>query len=904
MASSQQRILRRTDIFERLLGAEGLSFELSYPWLVHGIARQVQGWKLHVSSTPSQGHLLLRVLLPRLRSVGVPFKVAASADVLSSLNEGGFGATQVGKFVTIYPDSTADAVELASQLIRDLDGFDGPAIPTDLSLGTVVYARYGGINPHIIRDALGQTHLWIEDLNGGLVPDAYAVPFELPAGVPNPFMNIPSKVAVPDRPLQLADLGFVLLDRVRSQPKGDVWIALDMRHRGKVAAKVVKQGRRHSLSDEFGRDMVSRLRRQYQIHKALAGLVDIPIADAYVEVENDAYLVLDRISGQTLEIFIRQLLGGRGWLELTAAAQAELLATMHTVAESVAKLHKQGFVHRDLSPSNIVVTAPTSITIVDMELAYEMDQVAAPFSRGTDGFISPNQQAHGKPSLKDDIYSLGCLLLLSATGLDPRFIPVSRLGSNDPDEAAVLFAGVPANFRELTIRCLANEPNSRPDCLEVVETIRICCVEHRASVPESPPVHLASTYERFPSSDQLRSVVAAAADGILTRSCSRDVDGLWLSSAIDGQHQSRRFAPALYRWAHKGVSGPLYTLAAAVRTGSIVPTDDLKTRIQTVTDWLVESQAPEDIEMPGLHFGEAGVALAVSEVIEAGIITRSEPLQCLVNRAFSGQPKLFDITHGAAGVGLGAMACTECWPTASWLSAAKVSAERLVAGQSGDGSWVVPSGVPGMSGETLTGYAHGAAGIIAFLAVYCRRCGDTAAYNAVERGTQWLLGKGMYGSDGSVNWSYSDRNPANWLWWCHGAPGIALGLMHAFRLTGDEDAAKAAKAALRVHPLHPRYPNLSQCHGLAGLGEIYLEAFEVFGEEEWLHRAGEIIKMILSLSQREDNGSVTWLVENAEVPVADLMVGSSGILHLLVRALHHEKRHQIGFPLFSAKLSR
>ena len=45
--------------------------------------------------------------------------------------------------------------------------------------------------------------------------------------------------------------------------------------------------------------------------------------------------------------------------------------------------------------------------------------------------------------------------------------------------------------------------------------------------------------------------------------------------------------------------------------------------------------------------------------------------------------------------------------------------------------------------------------------------------------------------------------------------------------------------------------NLSQCHGLSGLGEIYLEAARVLGEDVWCDRAAQIGEVILELGHEE-----------------------------------------------------
>ncbi|MGH8938827.1 MAG: hypothetical protein ACRDV2_05705, partial [Actinomycetes bacterium] len=63
-----------------------------------------QGWKLHISAILPDALTVLDSVLPLLKREGVSAKVAGSLDVLAELNEGWRGPSQIGKFVTVYPD--------------------------------------------------------------------------------------------------------------------------------------------------------------------------------------------------------------------------------------------------------------------------------------------------------------------------------------------------------------------------------------------------------------------------------------------------------------------------------------------------------------------------------------------------------------------------------------------------------------------------------------------------------------------------------------------------------------------------------------------------------------------------------------------------------------------------------
>lgn len=82
--------------------------------------QQEYGWKLHISSIQCEVVSLLAKILPPLINYGVSFKIARNPDVLAMLNEGSYGATQVGKFMTIYPNSNDECLNIARNLITQI----------------------------------------------------------------------------------------------------------------------------------------------------------------------------------------------------------------------------------------------------------------------------------------------------------------------------------------------------------------------------------------------------------------------------------------------------------------------------------------------------------------------------------------------------------------------------------------------------------------------------------------------------------------------------------------------------------------------------------------------------------------------------------------------------------------
>ena len=147
---------------------------------------------------------------------------------------------------------------------------------------------------------------------------------------------------------------------------------------------------------------------------------------------------------------------------------------------------------------------------------------------------------------------------------------------------------------------------------------------------------------------------------------------------------------------------------------------------------------------------------------------------------------------------------------------------------------------------------------------------------------RWLERTGNRGPAGGLRWPTRAGGTDIWHWWCHGSPGIALALLRLYEETAADDDRNLAEEALRGIPDNLPWSNLGQCHGLAGVGEIYLEAARILGSERWLAAANKIGADLSALVRRSDAGAY-WLVEDHELATADLMIGGAGVVHFLLR---------------------
>ncbi len=184
-----------------------------------------------------------------------------------------------------------------------------------------------------------------------------------------------------------------------------------------------------------------------------------------------------------------------------------------------------------------------------------------------------------------------------------------------------------------------------------------------------------------------------------------------------------------------------------------------------------------------------------------------------------------------------------------------------------------------------------------FLLAYALKFQSARAKKAASKSLTWLL-KQRRPSNGHLLWSAGSKNPSIDPWLEYGFSGVALLFIKAFECLKEPEFKEAASGALLAHPATICSNYLTQANGLAGLGEVYLEAYKVFGDTEWLNRASHIARLLLYCNKSQKDGTIYWLDGSDNRPTADFMAGNSGIIHFLLR---YQNPKHINFPLISIK---
>jgi tRNA A-37 threonylcarbamoyl transferase component Bud32 len=835
------------------------------PWLVVGRPVRIASWKLHVSATVTGIDLLFKRVLPRLARHRAHFKIAAGRDAIVQLNAGNLGEAQIGKVITVYPRNDTEAVALAGELIEHTRGMVGPAIATDLHLGGAVYARYGSVRPRITHDRFGEPSELIPDGSGKWIADLRPVPFSCPHGIGVPFLTGTSAQPAEGFERRLLAGRYFVTDVLRPGLAGSVLRAIDLRNARGPKAYVLKQARPHCCADELGRDRRARLRHEGAMLGRLRGLEGIASAGQYFEDEDVGYLPVTYVPGQTLAALVYQSVAGRSWWSVRVQVRRRLLHYVAQLARRLRSAHARGVIHRDVAPSNVWIGDDDRVYLLDWECAHVVGSRIPAFRLGTRGFsdLSREQRA---PAHRDDWQACGRVLAFVLTGLDPAAVVHGR-----PRALAARLAELTqlrdTKLTDLLARTLADRPAGELDAAALLSAIAATAHGSRARRQRTTaPLFTAAAHD---------SVLAEGLEMLTARFRLR-LDRLRIRRAA---HEAATID------AHAGIAGLLYVLAAA-HTARVAHLD---TTLAERAARVLTARTPVTPDLPGLVHGRAGRALAVAAAVQAGCGAANDALRTRLADALAGRLDWPDFTHGAAGQGFAALACARRLGARELATHADACAAYLVRTQGPQGAWTLPVGAPGASGECYTGFAHGAAGMMGFLGSYAALAGDAAADAAWRRAEAWLVSHARRGRAGGWQWPRSESRPAPDNWWCHGAPGIALGWLCVAKAQGTTAIAEEyLRGALGASPRKLRSDSLGQCHGLAGLGEIYLEAHRVLGEECWHERAADIARVLLALFRRRQQPPWHYLPEEPASGAEGLMLGTAGIVHFLLRFHHPE----------------
>ena len=244
---------------------------------------------------------------------------------------------------------------------------------------------------------------------------------------------------------------FQLTDRIAIGGMGEVWKARDLVLGRIVAIKILKE--------EYTGDpgFLNRFRAEAR-HTALLNHEGIANVFDYGEEEGSAYLVMELVPGLPLSSIIERD---------KSLPPDRTLSIIGQTATALAAAHKQGLVHRDVKPGNLLILPDGRVKITDFGIARLADQVpltATGQVMGTAQYLAPEQATGQQATGSSDIYALGVIgyeLLAGTrpfTGESQIAIALAQVNDTPPP----LPESIPLPVRALVMSMLAKDPADRP----------------------------------------------------------------------------------------------------------------------------------------------------------------------------------------------------------------------------------------------------------------------------------------------------------------------------------------------------------------------------------------------------------------------------------------------------------
>jgi serine/threonine-protein kinase len=234
-----------------------------------------------------------------------------------------------------------------------------------------------------------------------------------------------------------------------------VYLAEDVRHQRKVALKVLHPELAAVLGNER---FLAEIRTTATLqHPNILPLFDSGTVDGVV------YYVMPHVAGETL----RDRLDREGQLAVDAAVK---IAT--AVADALEYAHRQGVVHRDIKPGNILLKDGHAL-VADFGIALAATNAGGSrltqtgLSLGTPQYMSPEQAgADRRPDNRSDIYSLGAVCYEMLVGEPPFSAPtthgvLAKLFTEEPRPVSSLRKAVPPAVEAAVHRALEKLPADR-----------------------------------------------------------------------------------------------------------------------------------------------------------------------------------------------------------------------------------------------------------------------------------------------------------------------------------------------------------------------------------------------------------------------------------------------------------
>jgi serine/threonine-protein kinase len=273
---------------------------------------------------------------------------------------------------------------------------------------------------------------------------------------------------------------------------GTVYLASHAMLRRPTAIKLVRRERVDEAT-------LARFEREVQLTATLTHPNVVTVYDYGRTSAGMFYYVMEYLGGADLGVIVER----HG-----AMPAARCLRILVQTAEALAEAHKQGLIHRDVKPANVILVngwEPDVVKVVDFGLVKQIAASQASGSvtpessaemhavprdadiTGTPAYMSPEAiETPNRVDGRSDVYSVGCLAYYLLTGKEvftaKSWVDLCAHHLQTPPVPPSVRCGVavPRPLEELVLACLAKSPADRPSMAELATRLRGLEAEARA----------------------------------------------------------------------------------------------------------------------------------------------------------------------------------------------------------------------------------------------------------------------------------------------------------------------------------------------------------------------------------------------------------------------------------------
>lgn len=194
-----------------------------------------------------------------------------------------------------------------------------------------------------------------------------------------------------------------------------------------------------------------------------------------MEVSEDqdyVYMVQEYIRGEPLSLVIRKC--GK-------IREEYVRIWMESMAATLDYLHKQGLIHRDIKPDNMMLTHNCEIKIIDFGLARKKEQIDQADKKvfGTLSFTAPERFTKKVGTVQTDIYGFGATMYYVTTGKKPENMKTSPQESY-ATMAKKLSETAPEEITQILTKSIAVKPHQRYRSFDEI----LCDLSHENQIKD------------------------------------------------------------------------------------------------------------------------------------------------------------------------------------------------------------------------------------------------------------------------------------------------------------------------------------------------------------------------------------------------------------------------------------